>query len=532
MRKWTVFLLVFTFSILVFITAWLSDDAYITFRCVDNFVNGYGLRWNIDERVQAFTHPLWMFLISIFHLVTNEFYFTSLALSIILSLTAYFLLVKNLSSTIFSSIAAGIILVFSKSYVDYSTSGLENPLTHFLIVLLLIFYFKQINAENKILILSFLAALIALCRLDLLLMVLPVLGSVFFGAAEKKRQLFRIFFGFTPLFLWEIFSIFYYGSFLPNTAYAKLNTGINRSELIEQGFYYLQDSLYQDPLTFFTIIVGTIIPFIYKKRELWWLAAGTILYIVYIINIGGDFMSGRFLAAPLLFSVIIISKFEIHSLKQTTTLVLLIILVGLLSPKPNIFSTAHYSFGPKIIHAFRFGPQIMGMHNGITDERFWYYENTGLLNNLFERKIEQHPWVRHALAFKKSGNSTVVKSTLGLFGFYCGRNIHIIDQYALTEPLLARLPISGYWITDKNKPAGEKSWRIGHFPRKIPEGYLETITSGENRINNPSLAEYYNKISIIVKGKLLDLSRLKVIWNLNIGKYNCLLEQYNNSSLR
>ena len=41
-------------------TAWLSEDIYITLRVVDNFVNGYGLTWNVAERVQAYTHPLWL----------------------------------------------------------------------------------------------------------------------------------------------------------------------------------------------------------------------------------------------------------------------------------------------------------------------------------------------------------------------------------------------------------------------------------------------------------------------------------------
>jgi hypothetical protein len=49
------------FAIVVVRTSWLSDDAYITLRTVDNFVSGYGLRWNVAERVQTYTHPLWMF---------------------------------------------------------------------------------------------------------------------------------------------------------------------------------------------------------------------------------------------------------------------------------------------------------------------------------------------------------------------------------------------------------------------------------------------------------------------------------------
>jgi hypothetical protein len=31
-------------------TAWMSDDAYLTLRTVDNWLHGYGLRWNPLER--------------------------------------------------------------------------------------------------------------------------------------------------------------------------------------------------------------------------------------------------------------------------------------------------------------------------------------------------------------------------------------------------------------------------------------------------------------------------------------------------
>jgi hypothetical protein len=41
----------------VFYKAWIGDDAAITARVIDNLLHGYGLRWNVDERVQAFTHP-------------------------------------------------------------------------------------------------------------------------------------------------------------------------------------------------------------------------------------------------------------------------------------------------------------------------------------------------------------------------------------------------------------------------------------------------------------------------------------------
>jgi len=39
------------FGYLFYITVWLCDDSYITLRTVWNWTNGYGLRWNVGERV-------------------------------------------------------------------------------------------------------------------------------------------------------------------------------------------------------------------------------------------------------------------------------------------------------------------------------------------------------------------------------------------------------------------------------------------------------------------------------------------------
>jgi arabinofuranosyltransferase len=528
-HKWIFLPLIFLYLITITITAWLSDDAYITFRSVDNFINGYGLTWNIGERVQAFTHPLWMFLISVFYVFTNEFYFTSISISISISLLAFFLLLNKISVTPLNSIMVGFILIFSKAFVDYSTSGLENPLTHLLIILFFLIYFNQSDGKKKLFMLSFLTSLAALNRLDVLIIFLPALAYVFFEEKNKRKNLLIVFIGFLPLLFWELFSLFYYGFLFPNTAYAKLNTGINKIELLKQGLFYLLDSIYMDPLTITVLITGIVISFVKKNKKLLPLAAGIILYVVYIINIGGDFMSGRFLSAGLLCAAIILSRAEIKSIKLVMISTLIIIGLGFLSPRPNLLSTPQYSLGPKIIHAFRFGPMISGMNEGITDERFWYYENTGLLNNLFQRKIEQHLWVKHALTLKKSGHEVVVKSSLGLFGYYAGKEVHIVDQYALTEPLLAQLPSTEYWLIGHDKPKGEKFWRIGHFPRKIPDGYLETLQTGENKIVNPSLAKYYEKLSIIIKSDLWDLNRFKEIWNFNTGKYDYLIDKYNRS---
>ncbi|MEO8666684.1 MAG: hypothetical protein ABI462_14415, partial [Ignavibacteria bacterium] len=40
----------------------IQDDAYISFRYIQNFVNGNGLVFNIGERVEGYTNLLWVLL--------------------------------------------------------------------------------------------------------------------------------------------------------------------------------------------------------------------------------------------------------------------------------------------------------------------------------------------------------------------------------------------------------------------------------------------------------------------------------------
>src|SRR3990172_2306461 len=124
-------------SFVIYRNAWLCDDAYITFRTVYNFVNGYGLTWNIVERVQVYTNPLWMFLISGLYFVTNEIYYTSIVLSIAITFVTALLIAFKITPNTSTAVVSLITLTFSKAFIDYSTSGLENPLTFFILSLYL-----------------------------------------------------------------------------------------------------------------------------------------------------------------------------------------------------------------------------------------------------------------------------------------------------------------------------------------------------------------------------------------------------------
>ena len=85
--------LIVVFFVIVLRDAWIGDDAFITLRTVKNFVEGRGIVWNAVERVQTYTHPLWMFFLSIFYFVTREGYYTTLAACLSTSMLAVGLLV-------------------------------------------------------------------------------------------------------------------------------------------------------------------------------------------------------------------------------------------------------------------------------------------------------------------------------------------------------------------------------------------------------------------------------------------------------
>ena len=67
-------------------TAAVTEDAFITFRVIDNALHGHGLVWNVGERVQPYTHPLWALLLLAVSAVSGEIFHTSLGLSLALTL--------------------------------------------------------------------------------------------------------------------------------------------------------------------------------------------------------------------------------------------------------------------------------------------------------------------------------------------------------------------------------------------------------------------------------------------------------------
>ena len=487
------------FTVIVLRCAWLSDDAYITFRTVENFVAGYGLRWNVAERVQTYTHPLWMLLLSAVYWLTRELYYSAIALSVLLSIAAVLLFATRVAAAAFPALIGVAAFTLSKAFVDYSTSGLENPLTHLLLILFLLVYLTRPPNRRTLFGLCLLAGLLMLNRLDAGLLVLPALCVAFYRC-RGWSALGLAMLGFAPLLAWELFALLYYGSLVPNTAYAKLNSGIPAGELITQGLLYLLATLQLDPLTVVLIGAGLAAPLITRQREHLPIALGVLLYLIYVTRIGGDFMLGRFLAAPLLIAVVLLTRVRVSTRTRTVMLVT-ILLIGLLPVRSPLTSGREY--GSRI--------NYVGEH-GIWDERAFYYHGTGLLRAPSRGWLPRHSLIGRGRLARQRCERVIVIRAVGMHGFYAGRDVHVLDEMALGDPLLSRL-----------KPVLSDDWRIGHLQREIPDGYVETLETGRNCLADPNLAAYYDKLALITRGRLLDRQRLAEIVKLNLGSYDGLL---------
>jgi arabinofuranosyltransferase len=498
-------LLTLTFLAVLIRTAWLSDDALISLRTVLNFTHGFGLRFNIDERVQTFTHPLWLFVVTAAYYVTANVYFAAFASAVLTSVLAFWLAITRAASA-WQAAAVVVILLFSRAFVDFSTSGLENPLSY---VLLAWFVFTFAPAagpgagpaapRRTLTRLWLITSLLYLSRPDAVVLVAPML-LVAAWRLRKTDVLVPAIVGLLPAIAWTAFAVVYYGFPFPNTAYAKLTMGIDPAELHLQGLLYLIDSIDRDPLTLTTIGFAVLMAIKQRRLPAIALASGLVLYLVYIVSIGGDFMAGRFLAVPLFGAALLVGMFVDE--QRPFWIIATVLFAALGSAGSHLPLWSNSSFGDSA-----------GKLSGIIDERGVYFHDKSLV--LARRSTFREPeWPR---ANPQSHPFQVVPTCglMGTAGLDLGPYVHLLDECALADPLLARLPA-----------IYSPEWRSGHYRRLIPPGYKETLESGQDAILDQGLHEYYDHLATLTRSDhLWSWIRLKEIAAVEAGRYDRLIDR-------
>ncbi|MCE5228168.1 hypothetical protein LLG95_01045 [bacterium] len=498
------------------LNTWVVDDAYITFRSVDNFIHGHGLRWNIDERVQSYTHPLWMFLMIPFAAATGEFFYTSIFVSLALAIAAMVVsasfLTDRFRADLWKFVFFAWAIVASKAVLDYTSSGLENALLYLLAALFMTVFFrlgKPIHPADagKLFVL---ATLSYVTRQDTLLLFLPALVYVLVEAGKSiriPRLLLIIFIATLPATLWTAFSLFYYGYIFPNTSYAKLTySGITPALRAARGWEYLVNSIQWD-FPSYVILLGAA-ALAWKKRDSFAgrILVGIIFYYLYVVLAAASatHMSGRFFALPLFMAMLVCARL-MDGAKIASAVTGLLILFAILNPISSL------KYGTRFYHPFKEEAYCI-------DTKYWVgTEGAALINWQPGRKLPDLKWLHYGERVRTlPGKAQLCTEhggqAIGFLGFAAGPDKFIVDPLGLGDALLAHIPADPIRFY----------WKSGHFARTIPDGYMESIEKNTNAIKDPKLHEYYGIIREITRGPLFSMHRMKLILNMNLGKYRHL----------
>ncbi len=516
--KWRFFSTI-GFCLIVIALAWQSDDAYHGYVMSRHLAEGQGLVYNIGERSTASTCPLFTLVIALAYFVTREMYFTSLAVCTLLSVAAYVILVYKLCRTKEQVVISFITLSGSQAFISYTTSGLENSLLFFLSALFLLTLRNKERFDGKsMLILALLISLLAMARMDSVLIFVPVIVWIYLFKRDNVSFIKAVgigILGLLPFILWELFACFYFGFPFPNPAYVKLGTAIAMKEYIKRGILYTVYTGLDDIVVIVIPAAAVLFSLFSRKLKYILVSSGILIYMVYIIRIGGDFMMGRHFTNLFFVSVCLFMMMMNDPATDAKKL-------------PVIRNAFYITAFVSVIFAATFGrtvgSQYLSGHkfsSQISDEREYYFGTTGLYNNVLSliRTGElciPETWNNDATDDLRSEglNGGIIDNAAGILVYY-NPDLYLNDTYALGDPFLSKLPAEY-----------NENWRVGHLKREVPHGYRASIWYDENRVKDDDLHEFYDKIRLITRGDLLAEGRIQTIIDMNLGKYQYLIDNY------
>lgn len=477
--------------------AWLTDDAFITFRVIENLFDGFGLRWNTADRVMVFTHPLWCLVLVGIRFVCGTLMEPVIWFSLLLSIIAMAFILPWRLHPVWPAVGVALLLPGSKAVAEYMTSGLENPLSFLIVGLLVLSVRKRTASVFRILLLVSMAFM---TRPDLIILVAPV-GLLWFARNRSAVSLGTAA-ALLPVALWEAFALIYYGALLPNTGPAKLGAGLPLAERVHQGLWYMADFVSRDPVGAVALTISMTILLVFGNSIGRAIGLGGALFLGYVIVIGGGFMSGRFLAVPLfacIAGVLGILTHELGSLPRRWKAIITVV-----CPLLAVFGI--FGIAPQ--------PDWVMDRRGVSDERLFWEDALSLSAIREGQNIGRIGWVRAATAGREREEpEVVVRASIGLYGYFCGPKVHVVDRFALADPLLSRLP-------------ARADSRPGHFDRRIPSGYIESLTANQNLLADADLASYYDTIRTVAIAPLSSAGRLRTVVAFQVGALDGPLLRY------
>jgi len=346
-RRWfhhlpTVVLLVAGLALVVRNTA-IFDDAYYSFRCARNLVDGHGLVFNPGQYFEIYTNFLWTVWLALSLKLSG----LNLEILAVLSNCACWLanmivvykigLALNAKSKQYFPLAV-LVLALQYYFMSYGTSGLETMAGSLLVNLGAYFLLSERMYCRSFLAGSFFI-LAVFNRMDHALFFLCGGAALLwrdraYWLALGKRDLstgraglFHLLVFAAPLLLYGaylLWKVYYYGSLFPSAFYAKsAAASYYHQGLIYTLMFYLGSHFYVLlPLLLLWLLGG-----VRKKTEdspgtvafrTFTLAAVAVWHI-YVIRVGGDYLIGRFYIVLMPLMALGVEHFIFSQLSNRTT---------------------------------------------------------------------------------------------------------------------------------------------------------------------------------------------------------------------
>ncbi len=233
--------LILRWLVLFFGNSLIYDDAYITMRIVRNLANSYGFVYNVGERIQSTSSPLYVLLWSgLWKLVGEQSVFvirllggiadaaTAFWIVIMVSGVSNFISGRNLFNISQDNSATGYLPVINMAgaafsgvfYAGVSTCSLVAIMgmeTGFYTLIIIMTFWSL--AIRRYFLASALSGIAMLLRPDGVLLALAVLVVVaFYNRRIPIKELLIMALILAP---YEIFALYYYGTIIPQTVIAK-----------------------------------------------------------------------------------------------------------------------------------------------------------------------------------------------------------------------------------------------------------------------------------------------------------------------
>lgn len=291
-----------------------AEDAYITYRYAENFVNTGALVYNEGEPINAMTSPLHALLSAALFYVTGNTVLSNKIVGVILLFLAAALVWYRFRNRPQWQLLALILALMPPAVLVWTFGGLETPILLFLVTLAVFLAERTPPISLKQLCLIFLLAGLAfLTRYDSILFFLPLLAHVAWQAHSIRRLAIALI-GLVILPLsWMAISILYYGDPLPTSFYVKTPVG-SVGNLIFNGIYIISNLLFVGiiPVLVLALIQlrpkpSALQPFYSHVKSRWWLYLGIALELLYGLTMATHHMmfSLRFFV-PYLFAAAIL----------------------------------------------------------------------------------------------------------------------------------------------------------------------------------------------------------------------------------